>query len=175
MKNSNEQHSGVQERRRLVAVFDNIRSLYNVGSMFRTADAFSVKHIYLCGITGTPEHEPQQSRIAKSALGAEGTIPWTYTKQTVDAVRQLKSDGVTVIALEQTSNSIPIQQFTVHNSQYSNDCLALVIGHELFGVSESALALADYIVHIPMMGKKESLNVAVAFGIATAWIRINIC
>ncbi len=156
------------EQRPLVAVFDNIRSLYNVGSMFRTADAFALDHLYLCGLTGTPETDPQRSRIAKSALGAEQTVPWSYVKQARDALAQLKNDGFTILALEQTPDSISLSSYDSH---LASERLALVVGHELFGVSEAALALADHVVHIPMLGSKESLNVTVAFGIAAAWLR----
>lgn len=137
-------------------VVDNVRSLENVGSIFRTADALGVKKIYLCGITGRP---PEQ-KIAKTALGAEKTIPWEYHKQTWRLIEKLKKDNVKIVALEQAKNSI---LYTKFKAKFP---LALVIGNEVKGVSPKVLEQSDQIIHLPMRGKKESLNVAVAFGVA---------
>lgn len=137
-------------------VVDNVRSLENVGSIFRTADALGVAKIYLCGITGRP---PQQ-KISKTALGAEKTIPWEYHKQTWRLLEKLKKDNVKIISLEQTKKSI---LYTTFKSEFP---LALVIGNEVKGVSKKVLELSGHIIHLPMKGEKESLNVAVAFGVA---------
>ena len=152
--------------RQLVGVFDNIRSLYNVGSMFRTADAFALEHLYLCGMTGAPTDERLKSRITKTSLGAEETVPWTHTQNTQDVITQLKADGFTLISLEQTPQAVPLTELKM-----VGDKLALIVGHEIYGVHTDTLNLADHHVMIPMLGQKESLNVAVAFGIAAAQLR----
>ncbi len=154
--------------RRLVAVLDNIRSLYNVGSMFRTADALGIERLYLCGMTGTPADSLTQARISKTSLGAEDTVPWTHAATAAEAVAQLKADGFEVIALEQTPAATPLPGF-----RPTSDTLAFVVGHELYGVHATALVAADHHVTIPMLGSKESLNVAVAFGIAAAQLRFG--
>lgn len=137
-------------------VVDNVRSLENVGSIFRTADGAGVTKIFLCGITGRPPHQ----KITKTALGAETIIPFEYHKQAWRLVQKLQQQGVEIISLEQTKTSIDIGQ---HKPQLP---LALVIGNEVKGVSKKVLELSDAVVHLPMRGQKESLNVAVAFGIA---------
>lgn len=157
---------------RLVAVLDNIRSLYNVGSIFRTADAFGVRHLYLCGLTGRPDDELTGERIHKTALGAEASVPWSYAKETINAITKLKANGYTVLVLEQTPQAVSVfdnSQLTVHNSHHQG--YALVVGHEVYGVSQPVLALADHHLAIPMRGQKESLNVSVAFGIAVSHLR----
>lgn len=136
-------------------VCDNIRSLENIGSIFRTADALGVKKIFLCGISGKPPHP----KISKTALGAENWIEWEYYKQVWKAVEELKKDKVFVVVLEQKKNSLPYLRFKPKFP------IALVIGNEIKGVSKSVLGRADKIISLPMFGKKESLNVAVAFGI----------
>ena len=137
-------------------VCDNIRSSENIGSIFRTADALAIDKIFICGISATPEHE----KIAKTALGAEKTVAWEYHKQTGRLLKKLKEQGIFIMILEQTKESITIEKFKPKFP------IVLVIGHEVKGVSSSALKLSDAIVEIPMLGQKESLNVAVAFGIA---------
>jgi 23S rRNA (guanosine2251-2'-O)-methyltransferase len=143
-------------KKSLFVVVDNVRSIENVGSIFRTADALAVDKVFLCGISPTPEHE----KMAKTALGAEKTVAWEQYKQTWRLLKELKKQGVFVAALEQTNQSISLDIF---NPKFP---LALVVGHEVKGVSPSVLQLADAIVEIPMLGQKESLNVSVAFGIA---------
>lgn len=142
-------------------ICDNIRSLENIGSIFRTADALAVDKIYLGGICGCPPHP----KISKTALGAEKNVPWEYCRQIWRAVAQLKKEGVKIIALEQTKNSLVYTKF---KPQFP---LALLIGNEIKGVSPALLKRADRIIHLPMLGKKESLNAAVAFGVAGYWIR----
>lgn len=141
----------------LIVVLDNIRSRENVGSIFRTADAVGVSKIYLCGITPQPPHE----KIAKTALGAENTVPWEYSKQTWRLLDSLKKQGTTIVALEKTSGAKDIFSF-----QSSGKKIALVLGNEVKGLSPKTLSQADEAVSIPMVGQKESLNVAVAFGVA---------
>jgi 23S rRNA (guanosine2251-2'-O)-methyltransferase len=150
-------------KKQFFVVIDNVRSLENVGSVFRTADAFAVDKIYICGISPTPASrvgEPENEKLAKTALGAEKTVAWEYHKQTGRLLKKLKEQGVFVAALEQAPQSISLEKFR------PTFPLALVLGHEVKGVSPSALRLADAIVEIPIHGQKESLNVAVAFGIA---------
>jgi len=137
-------------------ICDNIRSLENIGSIFRTADALGVTKIFLCGIAGTPPNH----KISKTALGAEKTIPFEYHKQTWRLIKKLKKEKVFVVALEQSSKSIEYTKLK------SNFPMALVIGNEVNGVSKKTLDLADKTIYLPMHGKKESLNVSVAFGVA---------
>lgn len=137
-------------------ICDNIRSLENVGSIFRTADALGVTKIYLCGITGRPPNQ----KISKTALGAEKTVPFEYHKQTWRLIQELKAKKVFIVALEQSPKS------TLYTKLKPKFPLALVIGNEVKGVSKKSLQLADEVIYLPMKGKKESLNVAVAFGVA---------
>jgi 23S rRNA (guanosine2251-2'-O)-methyltransferase len=137
-------------------ICDNIRSLYNVGSIFRTADALGAKKIYLCGITGTP----LQKGLAKVSLGAENSVAWEKAGPAWRVVEKLKKQGFSVIALEQTKNSLDIKRFRPKFP------LALVVGNEVDGVAKSVIKRTNGAIQIPMAGVKESLNVAVAFGIA---------
>lgn len=145
-------------------ILDNIRSRENVGSVFRTADAAGVGKIYLCGITPCPPHE----KISKTALGAETYVFWEYHKQTWRLVKKLKAQGVKIIALEQTKQSQNI--FKVGRPRYRGRplprVLALVLGNEVKGIRPKILKYCDKKISIPMYGKKESLNVAVAAGVA---------
>ena len=143
-------------------ICDNIRSLENIGSIFRTADALGVDKIFLCGICGTPSH----NKISKTALGAEKNIAWEHHWQAWRVVDKLKKEKVFIIALEQTKNSLDYRKFKPKFP------LALVVGNEVKGVSKSILKKADKIIHLPMLGKKESLNVSVALGIAGYHIKI---
>ena len=136
-------------------ICDNIRSLENIGSIFRTADALAVDKIFLAGICG----QPPQDKISKTALGAEKNIPWEHHWQVWRIIDQLKKQGIKIAALEQTNKSI---SYTKFKPEFP---LALVIGHEIKGVSPSVLRKADQIIHLPMLGRKESLNVSVAFGV----------
>lgn len=146
-----------KEKTPVVLVLDNVRSGLNVGSAFRTADAFALSKIVLCGISARPPHR----EILKTALGATDTVEWTYTDRPEDAVRQLKSEGYVVLAVEQTTGSIPLQDFDV-----LKDCrYALVFGNEVSGVSEAALAEVDGSIEVPQFGTKHSLNIAVCVGI----------
>ncbi len=137
-------------------ICDNIRSLENIGSIFRTADALKVTKIFLCGISGNPPNQ----KITKTALGAEKTVPFEYHKQTWRLVQKLKKDNVLVVALEQSPKSI---LYTAFKPTFP---IALIIGNEVKGISKKILQEADRSIYLPMSGKKESLNVSVAFGVA---------
>lgn len=145
-------------------VCDNIRSLENIGSIFRTADALGVSKIFLCGISGTPPNH----RIAKTALGAEKTIPFEYHKQTWRLIQRLKKEKVFIAALEQNKKAILYTKLfkTPLAGRRAKFPMALIIGNEIKGVSKKSLSLADKIIYLPMKGQKESLNVSVAFGVA---------
>ena len=160
-------------------VLDNIRSKENVGSIFRTADAVGVKKIFLCGITPQPKNFQYQvvsskyqgnekDKIAKTALGAETWVPWEYQAQTWRLLERLRDEGLELIALEQTKNSKNIFKYKVPK----NKKIALVLGNEVRGLSPKILKYCDEVVHIPMYGKKESLNVAVAAGVALYHIKL---
>jgi 23S rRNA (guanosine2251-2'-O)-methyltransferase len=144
------------KNKKIAVVLDNIRSRENVGSIFRTADAAGVSKIYLCGITPKPPHE----KISKTALGADTYIPWEYCKDTWRLLGKLIKEGNYVIALEKTKNADNIFKIKIKSPT------ALVVGNEINGLSKNILKHADITAHIPMAGRKESLNVAVATGIA---------
>lgn len=139
-------------------VLDDVRSMHNVGSAFRTADAFNGAGIYLCGYTPQPPHRD----IHKTALGATETVPWSYAQQVTEALEQLKSDGYRIWAVEQAHNSIALQDISFDPT----DKIALVFGNEVSGVSNEALALCDGCIEIPQWGTKHSLNISVTVGIA---------
>jgi len=141
----------------LVVLLDNVRSLNNVGSLFRTADAFRVERLYLCGITGTPPG----AEIHKTALGAEFSVDWIYRNETLEAVGELKQAGYTVFCIEQTENSILLPDWqTTATKKY-----AIVLGNELKGVAQEVIDASDGCIEIPQYGSKHSLNVSVAGGI----------
>src|SRR4051794_1232736 len=141
----------------VIAVLDNIRSMHNVGSVFRTADAFLIEAIILCGYTPQPPHRD----INKTALGATDTVDWYYTPTAAEAVIQLKQQGYTILAVEQTEGSISLEKFSTINA--SN--IAVVFGNEVEGVSNEVLKLVDGSIEIPQLGMKHSLNISVAAGI----------
>ena len=138
-------------------VLDNVRSLHNVGSAFRTADAFRIEKIYLTGITGQPPHR----EIQKTALGATESVEWQYVEHTKDALQELKAKGYTIVIIEQTTKSKPLHEFVPEE----NEKYCLVFGNEVDGVSEESLAEADVAIEIPQLGTKHSLNVSVCVGI----------
>jgi 23S rRNA (guanosine2251-2'-O)-methyltransferase len=142
----------------------NIRSLWNVGSFFRTSDAMGVERIYLCGYTG----HPPRKEISKTALGAEETIPWEHHADPMAVLQQLKDDGWQIVSLELTPDAVALQDFR------PADKVCLVLGHELNGVPEEMLAFGEATVCIPMLGDKESLNVSVAAGIALHHLRFSL-
>lgn len=147
------------EKNPFVIVLDNIRSMNNIGSIFRTADAFRCLSVYLCGITAVPPHR----EIHKTALGSEDAVDWKYIKDVSSAITLLKQDGYIIAGIEQVEGSIPLNHFLpVAGKKY-----AFVFGHELNGVSEEILKLCDLFIEIPQHGTKHSVNVAVAAGIVT--------
>jgi 23S rRNA (guanosine2251-2'-O)-methyltransferase len=141
----------------LVLLLDDIRSLNNVGSIFRTADAFRVEKLYLCGITGTPPNR----EITKTALGADESVAWQYVPDALVLVEQLKTDGYCIVAIEQAENSLSLQDFVPDNTQK----YAFILGNEVFGVNEELIKVCDFCIEIPQFGTKHSLNVAVSTGI----------
>lgn len=138
----------------------NIRSMHNVGSIFRTSDGAGVTKIYLTGYTPCPPRK----EIHKTALGAEEFIPWEYHPDPIKLLKKLKRQGVQIVALEKNNQSKNIQQFN------ANESVCMILGNEIEGVNPEQLELADEVLHIPMHGKKESLNVSVAFGIGVYFL-----
>lgn len=141
----------------LVVILDNVRSMYNVGSVFRTADAFRVEKIYLCGITSVPPHP----EIHKTALGAEESVDWEYSSSTVDIVDKLKNEGYYVFSVEQAEGSIMLNDFELNDITK----LAIVMGNEVKGVDQEVINHSDGCLEIPQYGTKHSLNVSVTSGI----------
>ncbi len=148
-----------QEARKipLIVVLDNVRSLNNIGSVFRTSDAFRVEEIFLCGITATPPNV----EIHKTALGAEDSVKWRYFDETHSAVNELKAKDYTVFSIEQAENSISLESIQLEkNKKY-----AVILGHEVHGVQQSVIDASDGCIEIPQYGTKHSLNVSVTAGI----------
>lgn len=144
-------------KNQIIIVLDNIRSLNNVGSFFRTADSFLLEGIYLCGITGKPPHR----EIEKTALGATLSVHWEYFNNTSDALKKLQCFNYKIYCIEQHHQSIPLHKIKVQ----SNDKIALVFGNEITGIQQDILSMSDAIIEIPQMGTKHSLNVSVCGGI----------
>ena len=146
-----------------IAVLDNLRSVYNVGSIFRTANAVGIEKIYLCGTTPTPVDKKGERRkdFAKVALGAEDTVAWEYFEETVETLKILKQNDFYVIAFEQDEKSVDYKEVSIQGKEN----IAFVIGPEVTGITDDVLSLCDVIAEIPMLGTKESLNVTIAFGI----------
>ena len=145
------------EKTPLIVVLDNIRSLNNVGSVFRTSDAFLIEKIYLCGITATPPNK----EIHKTALGATESVAWEHVEDTLTLVEKLKADGVRVAAIEQAENSIMLNDFTVTKNQK----YAVVFGNEVKGVQQEVVSNSDACIEIPQLGTKHSLNISVSCGV----------
>ncbi len=143
-------------KHKIVLVLDNIRSLNNVGSAFRTADAFLIEAIYLCGVTGTPP----KPEIEKTALGATQTVEWKYFKTTQDAINDLKTKQYYIASVEQAKDSVILNNF-----QKPQKSLALVFGNEVYGVEQEIINQSDVVIEIPQYGTKHSLNVSVSIGI----------
>ena len=141
----------------LIVVLDNIRSLNNIGSVFRTSDAFLIEKIYLCGITAQPPHK----EIHKTALGATETVDWEYVEDTYTLVEKLKAEGVIVAAIEQAENSTMLQNFIVEPTKK----YAVVFGNEVKGVQQKVVSASNYCVEIPQLGTKHSLNISVSVGV----------
>ena len=151
----------------LLIILDNIRSLNNIGSVFRTADAFLVEKIYLCGITAKPPHKD----IHKTALGATESVDWEYRESTVDLVEELQAKGVKVISIEQAENAKMLNDFSVGDT----NTYALVFGNEVKGVSQEVVSKSDEVIEIPQFGTKHSLNIAVSTGVVVwdFWSKLN--
>jgi len=145
------------EKNPIIIVLDNVRSMHNVGSVFRTADAFLMEAIYLCGFTPQPPHRD----IHKTALGSTETVSWKYFSSAIVAVEELKAAGYRIISVEQVSNSIPLHELAYDGK----DKLALVFGNEVEGVQQEIINQSDACIEIPQMGTKHSLNISVAAGI----------
>jgi tRNA G18 (ribose-2'-O)-methylase SpoU len=144
------------EKLPITILLDNVRSLHNVGSAFRTADAFRIEKIILTGITGTPPHR----EINKTALGATESVAWEHIEKTEDAVKKLKHNGYIIVVVEQTTSSIPLSNFTPDDEKY-----CLVFGNEVNGISEHIIPYADIALEVPQAGTKHSLNISVCLGI----------
>jgi len=140
----------------LIIVLDNVRSLHNVGAVFRTSDAFLVEAVYLCGITATPPH----AEIHKTALGAEYTVGWKYFKHTLDAIKELKRQNYHIATVEQAENSIPLDELQIDKEKY-----AVIFGNEVNGIDQAVMNECNSCIEIPQFGTKHSLNVSVTAGI----------
>lgn len=149
-------------KRPVRVVLDDVRSRHNVGSIFRTADAFGLEGIILCGFTPLPPHR----EIDKTALGATLSVPWEHAEDAAEAVRELQRKGYRVLAVEQTTEAIPLQEL----QHTADQPLALVLGNELYGVSDPVIAACDGCVVIPQAGSKHSLNVSVCAGVVLWWL-----
>ena len=146
----------LSQKKKIIVVLDNIRSMHNVGSVFRTSDAFLIEAICICGFTAQPPHRD----INKTALGATETVNWIYYENTVDAIAELKQNNYTIYAVEQTEGSISLEIF-----EATEKPIAVVFGNEVEGVSDDVLQLVDGCIEIPQLGMKHSLNISVAAGI----------
>jgi tRNA G18 (ribose-2'-O)-methylase SpoU len=141
----------------LIVILDNIRSLNNIGSVFRTSDAFLIEKIYLCGITAKPPHK----EIHKTALGATDSVDWEYAEDTLELINILKESDIKIVSIEQVENSIMLQDFGVEpNKKY-----AVIFGNEVKGVQQEVVSASDYCVEIPQFGTKHSLNISVSCGV----------
>jgi len=147
----------LSEKAPFVIVLDNVRSHNNIGSVFRTADAFLVEKILLCGITAVPPHRD----IQKTALGATESVLWEYYDNTVDALTRLKTEGYTIVAIEQVEESAELQDFQIE----AGEKYALIFGHEINGVAQEVIDISDHYIEIPQFGTKHSFNIAVSAGI----------
>jgi tRNA G18 (ribose-2'-O)-methylase SpoU len=145
------------EKTPLIIVLDNIRSLNNIGSVFRTADAFLVEKIYLCGITAQPPHKD----IHKTALGATETVDWEYTENTLELIKKLKGEDITILSVEQAENAVMLDEFTPSEHQK----YAVIFGNEVKGVDQKVVNASDVVIEIPQYGTKHSLNISVSAGV----------
>jgi tRNA G18 (ribose-2'-O)-methylase SpoU len=145
------------EKTPIIIILDDIRSLHNIGSVFRTADAFLIEKIYLCGITATPPNK----EIHKTALGATDTVAWEYHNSVIEVINNLKNEKIEIFAIEQVENAIYLNDFNVLTQKK----YALIFGNEVFGVNQEAIKLCDGTIEIPQLGTKHSLNVSVSTGI----------
>ena len=151
----------------IIIILDNVRSLNNIGSVFRTADAFLVQKIYLCGITATPPHKD----IRKTALGATESVEWEYRKDTLELVNELKADGVHIVSVEQAENAVMLNFYQVNPEKTT----ALIFGNEVKGVSQEVVSASHMVLEIPQFGTKHSLNISVSTGVVVwdIWSKQN--
>ena len=162
LKNSELGRKSVNEYKKadkspIIVVLDNVRSMNNIGSVFRTADAFLVKTVHLCGITAKPPHKD----IQKTALGATESVPWKYYETTIETIKELKDDGYIIISVEQAEEAVPLGDFVAkEDGKY-----AVIFGHEVRGVAQEVVDLSDYCIEIPQFGTKHSFNISVSAGI----------
>jgi 23S rRNA (guanosine2251-2'-O)-methyltransferase len=169
LRNSELNRKSVEEFKKtkkfpFIVILDNVRSLNNIGSVFRTADGFLIRGIYLCGITATPPHKD----IRKTALGATDSVEWKYFSKTADAIKKLRQEGYKIVAIEQTDESIMLNDFPLQQKE----SYALVFGHEMNGVDQSVIDMSDASIEIPQFGTKHSFNISVSVGIVL-WDLIN--
>jgi tRNA G18 (ribose-2'-O)-methylase SpoU len=162
LKNSELGRKSVNEYKKadkspIIVVLDNVRSMNNIGSVFRTADAFLVKAVYLCGITAKPPHKD----IQKTALGATESVPWKYYDSTMEAIKELKNNGYIIISVEQAEEAIPLCDFVANKGRK----YAVIFGHEVRGIAQEVVDLSDYCIEIPQFGTKHSFNISVSAGI----------
>jgi len=155
------------EKTSITIILDNVRSALNVGSIFRTSDAFLIEKIILCGITTTPPNKD----IRKSALGATDSVNWEFEKNTIDAISKLKENGYQIIAIEQANKSTNLNEFNITKKP-----IAIVLGNEVNGVDENVINICDDVIEIPQFGTKHSLNISVTAGIVIwqLWNKLNI-
>tara|TARA_B100000767_G_scaffold90760_1_gene87193 strand:- start:432 stop:935 length:504 start_codon:yes stop_codon:yes gene_type:complete len=155
------------EKTSITIILDNVRSALNVGSIFRTSDAFLIEKIILCGITTTPPNKD----IRKSALGATDSVNWEFEKNTIDAISKLKENGYQIIAIEQANKSTNLNEFNI-----TKKSIAIVLGNEVNGVDENVINICDDVIEIPQFGTKHSLNISVTAGIVIwqLWNKLNI-
>ncbi len=145
------------EKTPLIVILDNIRSLNNIGSVFRTSDAFLAEKIYLCGITATPPNK----EIHKTALGATDSVEWEYSDETITIVEKLKSENIEIISIEQAENAIMLDNFEIED----NKKYAIIFGNEVKGVDQKIVSTSDKVIEIPQFGTKHSLNISVSAGV----------
>jgi tRNA G18 (ribose-2'-O)-methylase SpoU len=155
------------EKTPIQIVLDNIRSLNNIGSVFRTADAFRIEKVYLCGITAKPPHKD----IRKTALGATESVAWEYRESTLELIESLNQNGHTTIAIEQAENAAMLQEFDIETSKN----YVLVFGNEVKGVSQEVVNHCESVIEIPQFGTKHSLNISVSVGVVVwdFWSKLN--
>jgi tRNA G18 (ribose-2'-O)-methylase SpoU len=170
IKNEDLGRKNVEEFKRseklpVVLVLDNVRSLNNVGSAFRTSDSFLLEKLYLCGVTGTPPN----AEIEKTALGATESMDWKHFKTTIEAVQELKQNGYKVYAIEQVEKSTHLQNFNYHKGEK----IAIIFGNEVYGVEQEVIDSCDGSIEIPQLGTKHSLNISVSIGIVVWEIAKN--
>lgn len=162
LKNSELERLAVEEFKEakktpLIVILDNIRSLNNIGSVFRTSDAFLIEKIYLCGITAKPPHKD----IHKTALGATDSVEWEHVEDTIELIKKLQEEGVVVASIEQVESSVQLQDF----NPSKNNKLAIIFGNEVKGVQQEVVSISDYCIEIPQFGTKHSLNISVSCGV----------